>query len=78
MTMNKLEKFNAVRNPLTRTEEDVLEIAYNIFGELLDNCGRNTVFQSPINGDLVSIDELCRARGIISFFLENAIFEIKK
>lgn len=80
----KITNKNVMEINATCDERVCLEIANEQLGEILNyledtcgNFGEGIVLYSPTTGEIVSEEELMRARGIIQFFLDNRLLEIQ-
>lgn len=61
---------------LTEFEWTALHEAENIVRQIYDSYDVNIMLKNPNTGECVSIDELPRVLGILSFFAENRVIEI--
>jgi hypothetical protein len=55
---------------------EALEHAYKIVDHLQDAYGADCVMMSPNDGECVSVDELARVKGILSFIMCNRVVEV--
>ena len=55
---------------------EALEHAYKIVDHLQDTYGADCVMMSPNDGECVSVDELARVKGILSFIMCNRVVEV--
>lgn len=60
----------------TATEWTTLYEAENIVRKIYEVYDENIILQSPNTGECVSIDELPRVLGILSFLTENRMVEV--
>lgn len=61
---------------LTESEWTALHEAENLARQIYDSYDINIILKNPNTGECVSIDELPRVLGILSFFAENRVIEI--
>jgi hypothetical protein len=64
---------------LTAKEWGALQDAHEIIQEILDFYNRDSslILQSPNTGECIQVDELPRVLGILSFLMENRVFEVQ-
>lgn len=55
---------------------EALEHVHKIVDHLQSTYGDNCMIMSPNDGDCVSIDELARVKGILSFIMYNRVVEV--
>ena len=60
----------------TRAEWTALREAENLVRQIYDSYDNNIMLSSPNTGECVSIDELPRVLGILSFLTENRAVEV--
>lgn len=61
---------------LTNEEKEALEIAYDVLANFNNRAATSfeeELYQSPIYGDIVDLEEIPRVLGIIDFFRNNSI-----
>lgn len=61
---------------LTESEWTALHEAENIVRQIYDSYDINIMLKNPNTGECVSIDELPRVLGILSFLAENRMVEV--
>ena len=61
---------------LTESEWTALREAENLVRQIYDSYDVNIMLKNPNTGECVSVDELPRVLGILSFFAENRVIEI--
>lgn len=61
---------------LTKSEWTALHEAENLIRQIYDLYDINIMLKNPNTGECVSVDELPRVLGILSFFVENRVIEI--
>lgn len=61
---------------LTESEWAALHEAENLVHQIYDSYDVNIMLKNPNTGECVSVDELPRVLGILSFFTENRVIEI--
>lgn len=61
---------------LTESEWTALHEAENLVRQIYDSYNVNIMLKNPNTGECVSVDELPRVLGILSFFAENRVIEI--
>lgn len=79
----KITTKNVVQINATNEERVCLDTANGVLGELLNyfedtcgNFGEGIIFHNPTTGEIVTEEELMRARGVLQFFLGNPLLEI--
>ena len=79
----KITTKNVMEINATCDERVCLEIANEQLGEVLNyledtcgNFGEGIVLYNPTTGEIVTEEELMRARGVLQFFLDNHLLEI--
>ena len=60
----------------TRAEWTTLCEAENLIRQIYDSYDDNVMLSNPNTGECVTIDELPRVMGILSFFTENRAVEV--
>jgi hypothetical protein len=60
----------------TATEWATLCDAENLIRQIYDSYDDNTMLQCPNTGECITIDELPRVLGILSFLTENRVVEV--
>lgn len=60
----------------TATEWTTLRDAENLVREIYESYDDNIVLQCPNTGECITIDELSRVLGILSFLTENRVVEV--
>ena len=80
----KITTKNVMEINATRDERMHLEIANDMLGELLNyledtcgNFGEGIILYNSTTGEIVHEEELMRARGVLQFFLDNPLLEIR-
>lgn len=80
----KIANKNVMQIDPTSDERFCLGIANEALGEILnyleDTCNnfeKGVLFYSPTTGEIVEDEEIMRARGILQFFLNNPLLEVR-
>ena len=78
----KITTKNVLQINATRDEHTSLENANEVLGELLNHLenscfGKEIILYNPATGEIVNDEEIMRARGVLQFFLDNPLLEIR-
>ena len=78
----KITTKNVLQINATRDEHTSLENANEVLGELLNHLentgfGKEIILYNPATGEIVNEEEIMRARGVLQFFLDNPLLEIR-
>lgn len=80
----KITTKNVLQINATNEERVCLDTANGVLGELLNyledtcgNFGEGILLYNPTTGEIVHEEELMRARGVLQFFLDNPLLEIR-
>lgn len=68
------QRFNV--HEFTVEEADALFKASEVLENIQNMYDEETVLMSPNDGEIVSIDELARGRGILGFLFNNRVVEV--
>lgn len=60
----------------TVTELCALRDAENLIHEIYKSYDDNIMLQCPITGEFITIDELPRVLGILSFLVDNSVIQV--
>lgn len=80
----KITNKNVMEINTTKDERASLNNANETLGEVLNyledtcgNFGEGILLYNPTTGEIVHEEELMRARGVLQFFLDNPLLEIR-
>lgn len=57
-------------------EVEALETVYKLVDHIQDSYGERCVLMSPNDGEVVTIEELPRVKGVLSFLMTNRVVEV--
>ena len=80
----KITTKNVMQIEATNDERIHLEITNDMLGEVLNyfeniigNLREGIILYNPTTGEIVNEEEIMRARGVLQFFLDNPLLEIR-
>ena len=72
-------EINATKDERIHLEitNDMLGEVLNYFEDIIGNLREGIILYNPTTGEIVHEEELMRARGVLQFFLDNPLLEIR-
>ena len=74
----KISNVNLVRINTTVEEHDALTTAYNLLTFIQDNFEDDACLIAGETDEIIIVEELARAKAILSFFIEHNLIEVQK
>ena len=79
ITTKNVMEINATKDERIHLEitNDMLGEVLNYFENIIGNLREGIIFYNPTTGEIVNEEEIMRARGVLQFFLDNPLLEIR-
>ena len=79
ITTKNVMEINATKDERIHLEitNDMLGEVLNYFENIIGNLREGIIFCNPTTGEIVNEEEIMRARGVLQFFLDNPLLEIR-
>ena len=79
ITTKNVMEINATKDERIHLEitNDMLGEVLNYFENIIGNLREGIILYNPTSGDIVNEEEIMRARGVLQFFLDNPLLEIR-
>ena len=79
ITTKNVMEINATKDERIHLEitNDMLGEVLNYFEDIIGNLREGIILYSPTTGEIVNEEEIMRARGVLQFFLDNPLLEIR-
>ena len=79
ITTKNMMEINATKDERIHLEitNDMLGEVLNYFENIIGNLREGIIFCNPTTGEIVNEEEIMRARGVLQFFLDNPLLEIR-
>lgn len=61
---------------MTLEEFNALELVEKVIRHIQDSYGENCVLMPPNDGEIIQIEELSKATGVLSFIMRNRVVEV--
>lgn len=79
ITTKNVMEINATKDERIHLEitNDMLGEVLNYFENIIGNLREGIILYNPTTGENVNEEEIMRARGVLQFFLDNPLLEIR-
>lgn len=79
ITTKNVMEINATKDERIHLEitNDMLGEVLNYFEDIIGNLREGIILYNPTTGEIVNEEEIMRARGVLQFFLDNPLLEIR-
>lgn len=79
ITTKNVMEINATKDERLHLEitNDMLGEVLNYFEDIIGNLREGVILYNPTTGEIVNEEEIMRARGVLQFFLDNPLLEIR-
>ena len=79
ITTKNVMEINATKDERIHLEitNDMLGEVLNYFENIIGNLREGIILYNPTTGEIVNEEEIMRARGVLQFFLDNPLLEIR-
>ena len=79
ITTKNVMEINATKDERTHLEitNDMLGEVLNYFEDIIGNLREGIILYNPTTGEIVNEEEIMRARGVLQFFLDIPLLEIR-
>ena len=79
ITTKNVMEINATKDERIHLEitNDMLGEVLNYFENIIGNLREGIILYNPTTGEIVNEEEIMRAQGVLQFFLDNPLLEIR-
>ena len=79
ITTKNVMEINATKDERIHLEitNDMLGEVLNYFENIIGNLREGIILYNPTTGEIANEEEIMRARGVLQFFLDNPLLEIR-